>query len=295
LTEFQIEIITPLLTKDAQSRKTASQMLKRLNEGPRSLILRNKKEGKNSEGATRDSFLDQARKQDLEDKKSKQDSENKRIDQERLAKERQEAILLKNNEKEIANRLKAQERLAKKASADEAKRIKKEAKLAGKSIEAQAPSSLSVSSKKNQKILAAAVSSLLLIAGGYIFLSNSGNKTKDVVSPEIVTPTYTWSALVSGESTTQSGDGTSFELFVCDQNVIASTLKVINVSERPQSAGPLKAKVLKGDVRCGKEFDTIVVSGREAEIAGSVNYYISGKTSSQFDFRYDFSVTVLPK
>jgi 23S rRNA pseudouridine2605 synthase len=33
LTEFQIEIITPLLTKDAQSRKTASQMLKRLNEG----------------------------------------------------------------------------------------------------------------------------------------------------------------------------------------------------------------------------------------------------------------------
>lgn len=295
LTEFQIEIITPLLIKDAQSRKTASQMLKRLNEGPRSTISRNKKEAKNSEGVPRDSFLDKARKQDLEDKKSKLDAETKRIEQERLAKEREEAILLKNNEKEIANRLREEARVAKKDSVDEAKRRKKEAKLAGKASEVHAPSLLSVLSKKNQKILAVAVSSLLLIAGGYIFLSNSGNKTEDVASPEIVTQTYTWSALVSGESTTQTGDGTSFELFVCDQNVIASTLKIVSISVRPESAGPLKAKVLKGDVRCGKEFDTIVVSGREAEVAGSVNYYVSGKTSSQFDFRYDFSVTVLPK
>jgi hypothetical protein len=149
--------------------------------------------------------------------------------------------------------------------------------------------------EKNQKILAAAVSSLLLIAGGYIFLSNSGNKTEDVASPEIVTPTYTWSALVSGESKTQTGDGTTFEIFVCDQNVIASSLQVLNLSPRPESAGTLKAKVIKGDVRCGKEFDTIVVSGQEAEVAGSINYYVSGKTSSKFDFRYDFSVTVLPK
>jgi hypothetical protein len=37
LTEFQIEIITPLLVKDVQSRKTASQMLKKLNDGPKIL------------------------------------------------------------------------------------------------------------------------------------------------------------------------------------------------------------------------------------------------------------------
>ena len=295
LTEFHIEIITPLLTKDAQSRKTASQMLKRLNEGPRSTISRSKKDSKYSEGVARDSFLDKARKQDLEDKKSKQEAEIKRIEQERLAKEREEVTLLKNKEKEIANRLKEEERLAKKTAADEEKRRRKEAKLAGKSSEEQNPNSLSASLKKNQKTVAVAISSLLLIAGGYIFLSNSGNDTVDVVAPEIVTPTYTWSALVSGESKAQTGDGTTFEVFVCDQNVIASSLQVLNLSARPESAGVLKAKVLKGDVRCGKEFDTIVVSGQEAEVAGSVNYYVSGKTSSKFDFRYDFSVTVLPK
>jgi predicted nucleotidyltransferase len=52
--------------------------------------------------------------------------------------------------------------------------------------------------------------------------------------------------------------------------------------------------VIKGDARCGSDFDTIVVTGKEAPEAGSVNYFVSGKTASRFDFRYDFSVTVLP-
>jgi serine/threonine protein kinase len=49
LTDFQIEIITPLLIKDAQSRKTASQMLKKLNDGPKKLSLGSKKEQKQQE------------------------------------------------------------------------------------------------------------------------------------------------------------------------------------------------------------------------------------------------------
>jgi serine/threonine protein kinase len=44
LSEFQIEIITPLLVKDVQLRKTASQMLKKLNDGPKSLGIRSKRE-----------------------------------------------------------------------------------------------------------------------------------------------------------------------------------------------------------------------------------------------------------
>jgi hypothetical protein len=76
--------------------------------------------------------------------------------------------------------------------------------------------------------------------------------------------------------------------------VVTSSLAVKNISARSANAGAIQAKVLKGDARCGSDFDTIVVSGTEPEQAGSVNYYVAGKTSSRFDFRYDFSVTILP-
>jgi hypothetical protein len=109
-----------------------------------------------------------------------------------------------------------------------------------------------------------------------------------------VTPSYSWSALISGESKAQTGEGTTFQVYVCDQNVLTSSLVVKNISTRSTDAGALSVKVIKGDARCGSDFDTIVVTGKEAPEAGSVNYFVSGKTASRFDFRYDFSVTVLP-
>lgn len=45
----------------------------------------------------------------------------------------------------------------------------------------------------------------------------------------------------------------------------------------------------------GTTFDTIVVSGREAEQSGSVNYFVTGTTDSDYNFRYDFTVTVVPQ
>jgi hypothetical protein len=100
--------------------------------------------------------------------------------------------------------------------------------------------------------------------------------------------------LISGESKAQTGEGTTFQVYVCDQNVLTSSLVVKNISTRSTDAGALSVKVIKGDARCGSDFDTIVVTGKEAPEAGSVNYFVSGKTASRFDFRYDFSVTVLP-
>ena len=101
--------------------------------------------------------------------------------------------------------------------------------------------------------------------------------------------------LSAGESKTQSGAGTTFEVFVCDQGVIPKSLKVESISTRAPSAGPLIVKAIKGDARCGKDFDSIVVSGKEVEGTGSVNYYVTGTTESKYDFRYDFTVTIVPK
>ena len=294
LSEFQIEVIAPLLIKDAQSRKTASQMLKKLNEGPKSLSLRSKKDSKNPDTELQNSFLEKARKQDQEDKKAKQEAEAKRVAQEKLAKEREEALLVKQQEKEIARQAKEQEKIVKQAAVEAEKKSKLEVREARKAAKKQAPPKPSVASKMNPKLLVGLVVVILVSVGAYFITSGSTKDGGTSPLPEEVTPKFTWSALISGESKAQTGEGTTFEVFVCDQNVIASSLEVMSISTRPASADALKAKVIKGDSRCGSDFDTIIVSGKEVQEAGSVNYFVAGKTSSKFDFRYDFSVTVLP-
>jgi serine/threonine protein kinase len=302
LTDFQVEIITPLLIKDVASRKTASQMLKKLNEGPKSLNLRGKRDHKQQESETQESFLDKARKLDLEDKKAKQDALTQQKEDARLAAEKDAIEAAKQLAREAAKVAREQEKLVKAREKTEQNLARVEAKRAAKDLRAASK----VSSKTNtdrrapkftgkQGVIAAAFVMVVgLVVVSMTFLSsNSGEK---IESEKIkVVPVFTWSALISGESEAQTGEGTTFEVFVCDQSVIASSLKVQNISVRSNSAGPLSTKVIKGDKRCGKTFDTIIISANEPAEAGSVNYFVTGKTSSNFDFRYDFSVTVLPQ
>ena len=293
LTEFQIEIITPLLLKDAQSRKTASQMLKKLNDGPKSLGVRSKKETKPLDKEFENSFLDKARKQDLDQKRAKLEAEEKRLIDEKLAKEREEARIAKELEKEIARQSKVQDKIAKKTATDAAKEQKAELRAAKKLEGSQSATALNPN-KLNPKVAAAILVAALSLFAGYFVLGNSGDTGTATPEKVEVAPSFNWSALISGESKAQTGEGTTFQVFVCDQNVVTSSLVVKSISTRSTNAGALSAKVLKGDARCGSDFDTIVVTGKEAEESGSVNYYVSGKTASRFDFRYDFSVTVLP-
>jgi serine/threonine protein kinase len=313
LSDFQAEIITPLLIKDVASRKTAAQMLKKLNDGPKSLSIRTKKDQKQQDSTEDDSFLALARKKDLEEKKAKQDAIQKEKEAARLAKEkeaeeaqkqleREKSRLAKEQERERSRQAKEQEKLAKEREKAERKAANGAAKKAKQDLRAQAKTNSKAKGDYSapkfsgkQRVIAAVVAGIAVLGISLITLisTNSGSKQEPV--DVVKTPEFTWSALISGESKAQTGNGTTFEVFVCDQNVIVSSVEGKNISTRSPSAGPLSTKVIKGDKRCGKAFDTIVVSAQEPEAAGSVNYFVAGKTSSNFDFRYDFSVTVLPK
>lgn len=295
LTEFQIEIITPLLIKDAASRKTASQILKRLNDGPRggakiSTVAK-------SAAPTSESFLDKARKKDLDDKQRKQEEEARQEKARKEAEAREAERQLKNQQREA-------DRIAKQKAADEAKEAKRRAVEEAKILKAQKNAELreekvsrvtteSATSSGKSKLIAIGAAALVLIGGGIFALTSGGSGKPD--APAATPITYGWSALIAGESKAQSGTGTQFEVYVCDQGVIAKSLKTQNISSRPSTAGPVTAKVIKGDARCGKTFDTIVVSGREVEQSGSVNYFVTGTTDSGYNFRYDFTVTVVPQ
>jgi serine/threonine protein kinase len=296
LTEFQIELITPLLIKDAASRKTASQILKRLNEGPRG-GMKIATATKKPDAAATETFLDKARKKDAEDKRRKEEeqakSERDRIEAEARAAVRQQ----KEDEKEA-------KRLAKEKAADDAKAAKQKAADDAKAAKAakllrsldsnNSEDNTNFSKAKAQpKMFVIAGLAIAVVAGGLFALTSGRSGSQDSTSEKPLT--YSWSALIAGESESQSGPGTTFEVFVCDQGVIPKSLKVESISSRPPNAGALSVKAIKGEKRCGNDFDTIVVSGKEVEGTGSVNYFVTGTTESRYNFRYDFTVTIVPK
>lgn len=288
LTEFQIELITPLLIKDATSRKTASQILKRLNDGPRG-GLKIATATKKPDAAPAETFLDKARKKDAEDKRRKEEEQAK-IESDRIDAEARAAARQKKEEEKEAKRL------AKQKAAKEAKAAKAAKQLRTLDSNDSAQTANYSKAKVRPKILVIAGLVIALVAGGLFALSSGGSDdsgSKDSTSAPAVS--YTWSGLIAGESQPQSGSGTTFEVFVCDQGVIPSSLKVESISTRPPSAGALSVRAIKGEKRCGKDFDTIVVSGKEVEGTGSVNYFVTGTTESKYDFRYDFTVTIIPK
>jgi len=295
LTDFQIEIITPLLIKDAQSRKTASQMLKKLNDGPRKISLGSKKEQKQQDSSAQNSFLEKTRRQDIEDKKAKQDALNKQIEDEKAAQEKLAAEAAKKLAKEQELAKKAEEKLQRKTAEESARQAKRDQRSAAKASSGpKTGAGTSSNTKKQVPVLIVAGLVVLSIAAYFIFAGSKSSQDQVAGGVESA-PSYTWSALISGETEATTGDGTTFEFYVCDQYVLGSSLKVESISPRPADAGPLKAKVFKGDARCGAEFDTIVVSGTEAKQPGSINYFVAGKTTTNLDLRYDFSVTVLSK
>ena len=294
LTEFQIELITPLLIKDAASRKTASQILKRLNDGPRG-GMKIATATKKPDAPVAETFLDKARKKDAEDKLRKAEEEAK-SERDRIEQEAQDAARQqKADEKEA-------KRLAKQKAADDAKAAKQKAAEDAKAAklirasEGADSENVTKSSKPNPKIFAIAGVVVAIVAGGLFAVTSGGSGdsgAQDSTSTPVVS--YAWSALIAGESEPQSGPGTTFEVFVCDQGVIPKSLKVESISSRAPSAGALSVKAIKGEKRCGKDFDTIVISGKEVEGTGSVNYFVTGSTESKYDFRYDFTVTIVPK
>jgi serine/threonine protein kinase len=142
-------------------------------------------------------------------------------------------------------------------------------------------------SSKNKKLLPIAITLVVFLAGGLgIVLKPS--TTEPPAAP--VTPTKKqWVARVVGDSSSQAGTGDKFSVYLCDQAVIENTL-VIKELTNPPTMPRARAKVIKADVRCGSEFDTIVVSGPVNFQKKKRDYVLAGSTSAGFIIQYEFSV-----
>ena len=106
---------------------------------------------------------------------------------------------------------------------------------------------------------------------------------------------YIWTVTVDGDPAPQTGEGREFTAFLCDQQVIESSLKVTPNKERGVNSTGLKISVNSGDERCGADFDTIEISGLESDKPNSLEYAVTGSTKSGYEFSYGIQVKIEEK
>ena len=106
---------------------------------------------------------------------------------------------------------------------------------------------------------------------------------------------YIWTVTVDGDPAPQTGEGREFTAFLCDQQVIESSLKVTPNKERGVNSTGLKISVNSGDERCGADFDTIEISGLESDKPNSIEYAVTGSTKSGYEFSYGMQVKIEEK
>jgi hypothetical protein len=80
-------------------------------------------------------------------------------------------------------------------------------------------------------------------------------------------------------------------VLLCDQGVIRKSIKLAQV-ETDEVRAQTSTSVIAGDLRCGDQFDALIVKGNFKDSTGKANLTLRGSTSSGYDFSYSFKVEV---
>ena len=156
------------------------------------------------------------------------------------------------------------------------------------------------SSGVKKKALLAIPVIAVVIAGSVLLKSGGSNSPAPAAAPSAATTSSTtsstnapttsgstsWSGEFSGDAAPQNGFGSTYKLYVCDQNISGRSLKVSAVGGA-NGALPIPS-VVPNDPICGKGFDTMYVSGQVPTHPS--NYRLSGKTKSGIAVQYTFSI-----
>lgn len=100
-----------------------------------------------------------------------------------------------------------------------------------------------------------------------------------------------WSLEIVGDPLPQSGTGDKYSLFICDQGVIKDSLKLRELTNPPATKQP-EVKLIKGDARCGKDFDTILIDGTIDKSKKRRDYVLAGSTATGFIIQYEYKISI---
>lgn len=116
-------------------------------------------------------------------------------------------------------------------------------------------------------------------------------------TPSTASPTSTpvkeikWSVNIVGDEKPKDGIGSFYSTFICDQGVVNESLQVKELTNPVAKKQPT-VKLISGDARCGKEFDTILIEGEVDEAKNKRDYILAGSTKTGFILQYEFSISV---
>lgn len=288
LSNLQKSICEKLLIKDPEQRATAAEI--------REFI-------KKQQNATDQDLQKQIEKQRLAELQKQEAARQKELEI--------QAIENKKKEKELAQLQREQQKRAEKEAKETAKKLKKESAKTKPSATVDSFKELnSLKTKSDSRVFMAksnrktrlavlALASLVLIAGGYVISQQPGsNMTAQQsagIKDESTLPTFTsykWEAQVEGEDAPQIGNGQNFEVFLCDQGVFRNSLKLVE-TKQAEVTETISTSLLRGDSRCGAEFDTILISGKTGITPGETTYELTGNTDSGFNFVYSFNLKLI--
>lgn len=100
-----------------------------------------------------------------------------------------------------------------------------------------------------------------------------------------------WSLQVVGDPEAKNGTGDLYSTFICDQGVVKESLQIRELTNPPALEQPT-VKLFKGDERCGKDFDTILIEGKIDDSKKKRNYVLAGSTQTGFIIQYEYEITI---
>ena len=157
---------------------------------------------------------------------------------------------------------------------------------------------LLTSNKGNNRLapkLIAGAAVLFGAIGGVLVMQNQSSSPESSRPSASVSPTPVkekeWSLRVVGDPKAQTGKGEKYSTFICDQGVIEESLKIRELTNPPAEKMPA-IKLLKGDSRCGKDFDTILIEGTLDAEKVKREYVLAGSTATGFIIQYEFNITI---
>jgi serine/threonine protein kinase len=146
---------------------------------------------------------------------------------------------------------------------------------------------------RSGKVFAATVVALLAGGSFYNYQYQPFSKNSSVESSPTPTPVKIteWSLQVVGDSEAKNGSGDSYSTFICDQGVVNESLQIRELTNPPATEQPT-IKLFKGDARCGKDFDTILIEGKIDAAKKKRSYVLAGSTQTGFIIQYEFDITI---
>ena len=140
-------------------------------------------------------------------------------------------------------------------------------------------------------MIPATLGSALVSVVAFLLLSQGSPKSinKSVAtSTKTATAEIKWTGKFLGDTTSQTGKGSDYKLYVCDQGISAGSLQISGGSASATSKPTVS--VVNSDPTCGAGFDTIFVKGIVPD-TGSATYSLTGKTSTGQAVSYEYSVS----